>query len=181
MNAHLPDDTILELALGRGDDRERAHVAGCSRCSSRWSELQEVLAVVRGTDVPEPPASYWPALARAVNRRIDEEPRQGFAWGLLAPLAAVAAAVVVALAPARAPLETPATRVEALSAALGPWSALPPLEEDVAAPIVAVAAEPAALALEEGEGLGSFVAGLTDDEAQALAERLRAPRREGDL
>ena len=96
----------------------------------------------------------------------------------------MAAAVVVALAPARGPLATPAPpapRGEALSAALGPWSALPPLEEDVAVPVLAVAAVPAAAALEGGEGLGSFVAGLTDDEAQALAERLRAPRREGDL
>jgi hypothetical protein len=181
MSAHLPDDAIVELAFGRGDDRERAHLAGCGRCSSRWSELDEMLAAVRAADVPEPPAGYWPALARAVSRRIDEAPRHGLAWNLLAPLAAVAAAVVVALAPAHGPLATQAPRVDAPAASLGPWSALPPFEEDAAVPVLAVAAEPAAAALEGGEGLGSFVAGLTDDEAQALAERLRAPRREGDL
>jgi hypothetical protein len=66
-------------------------------------------------------------------------------------------------------------------AAVGPWSALPPLEQDEGLPVLEAAGDIAVVALDEGRGLDAFVAGLTDDEAQVLADELRDARQEGEL
>jgi hypothetical protein len=176
MTPHVSDESIVDLAEGRGNEAERAHLAGCRGCAERVSEAAEILAAVRGAELPEPPAAYWSALARSVSRGIDDEPRRASGWRWLVPIAA-AAAVVATVLPVRAPL-APASPPPV---PVAPWSALPPLEEDAGALVLEAAGEPVAAALDEGRGLDSFVAGLTDDEAQALAEALRGPRQEGEL
>jgi hypothetical protein len=183
MSPHLSNESLLDLAEGRGSERDRAHAAACAACGGSLSQTAELLAVARGAEVPEPPASYWIALERAVNRRIDEEPRRRAAWGWLVPLVAAAAVVAIALTPVRGPLAPAATPFVAVPS----WSALPPIDEDAGVPVLEAVAgegESGIAALDEGRGLGSFLAGLTDDEAQALAETLRGPRKarkEGEL
>ena len=180
MSPHLSDESVLDLAEGRGSERDRAHAAVCAACGGRLSQTAEMLVVARSAEVPEPPASYWVVLERSVNRRIDEGPRRGAAWGWLVPVAAVAAGVAIALTPVRgrvAPAATP-------SMAVPSWSALPPIDEDAGMAVLEAAAregESGIAALDDARGLGSFVAGLSDDEAQALADTLRGPRKEGEL
>lgn len=181
MSRHPSEEMLLDLAEGRAGEPCRAHLAECQSCAARVSEAAQALAAARRADLPEPPEPYWDGFGRAVRRRIDESSRRRPRWGWLLPLgAAAAAAAVIALAPwqpAPSPAPPPA-------ASLPSWSALPPIEEDAAAPIleaVASDAEPGLAALDEGRGLGSFVAALTDDEAQALAEALRAQRKDGAL
>ncbi len=62
----------------------------------------------------------------------------------------------------------------AVSAPLPAWSALPPLEEDTAVPVLeaVVARDEERAALEEPRGLDRFLVGLSDEETAALAETL---------
>ena len=105
------------------------------------------------------------------------------AWGWLVWLAAAAAGIVVALT-SRAGRRRAADR-QSRARHRPPWSRrgrrCRPIDEDEALPILEVAGEPVTATLDDGRGLGSFVAGLTDDEAQALADSLRGPRKEGEL
>jgi hypothetical protein len=179
MSRHPSEETLLDLAEGRAGEPWRTHLAECPGCAARVSEAAQALAAARRADVPEPPEPYWEAFGHAVSRGIDAGSRRRPRWGWLLPLgAAAAAAAVIALAPWQpAPLPAP-------PASLPSWSALPPIEEDDAAPIleaVASDAETGLAALDEGRGLGPFVAALTDDEAQALAEALREQRKDGAL
>lgn len=180
MSGHLSDESVVDVAEGGGRDAERTHVSGCGACAGRVSEAEQMLAVARLAVVPEPPDAYWPVLAAGVNRRIDAELRPGPAWRWLLPLAAAAAGVVVALTRGPVPPPTSAPAAPAVTV-VAPWSALPSLEEDDALPVLEVAGGPVTAALEEGRGLGFFVAGLTDDETQDLAEGLRGLRKEGEL
>jgi hypothetical protein len=180
MSRHVSDENVVDLAEGRGGEREGIHLAGCEACARRVSEARQLLAVARAAALPEPPEAYWTGFVRAVNRRIDAEPRRAAAWAWLVPLAAAAAGIVVALTPPGAVRPT-AVAGAPPAAVVAPWSALPPIDEDEALPILEVAGEPVTATLDDGRGLGSFVAGLTDDEAQALADSLRGPRKEGEL
>lgn len=61
---HVDEDTLALLALGEpATDAERAHVAGCGRCSAELAELSAVVAVGRVTvpaDAPTaPPPQVW--------------------------------------------------------------------------------------------------------------------------
>ena len=179
MSRHVSDENVVDLAEARGGEREHAHLAGCEACARRVCEARQTLAVARAAELPEPPEAYWTGLVRAVNRRIDAEPRRTAAWAWLVPLAAAAAGIVVALTPPGG--VRPTAVAGAPPAAVVAWSALPPIDEDEALPILEVAGEPVTATLDDGRGLGSFVAGLTDDEAQALADSLRGPRKEGEL
>ncbi|MGE5127398.1 MAG: hypothetical protein ACM3PV_13980 [Betaproteobacteria bacterium] len=185
MSRHLSEETLLDLVEGRADETSRAHLVDCASCAARVSEAAQALSAARAAEVPEPPQPYWNGFGRAVSRRIDESARRPSRWGWLVPLGAAAAAVaVIALVPSWRPAPAPAPPAEQPAAALPSWSALPPIEQDDATPILEAAAsgaEPGLAALDDGRGLGWFVAALTDDEAQALAEALRAQRKDGAL
>jgi hypothetical protein len=170
MTRHLSDESLFSLAEGGGTEAERAHVAPCARCTERIEETRAGLALARRADVPEPSPLYWEAMRRSVGRRIAEEPRRPL-WAWLAPLAATAAALaVVALtagrSPAPAALPTPT---------LPAWSALPPAEDDASLEVLEglAVADGELGTLDEGRGVGAFLAGLSDEEYRALADSLR--------
>lgn len=179
MTRHVSERELVDLALGAGTQAEREHASGCAKCSSRLAELAEGLALTRQAEVPEPSALYWEALRRNVSRRIAEEPRPLAGWGRLVPLAAAAAVVALALSSGRAlhpTRETPA-------AVLPSWSALPPEEDDPGLVVLEGVAlgDGDLTAWEEGRGIGAFLAGLSDADGSALAERLQRGTEEGDL
>jgi hypothetical protein len=171
MTRHLSEEEALDLVEGGGEGALCAHAAGCTECAARLEEVRAGLALARRADLPEPSPLYWEAMRRNVGRRIAEEPRPASRWAWLAALAATAAAVaVVALTTGRtpAPPAVPGLTVAA-------WSALPPEDEDASFAVLeglAVGARDLG-PLDEGQGVGAFLAGLSDEEARALAESLR--------
>ena len=181
MTKHVGEAGLLALAEGGGMPSDQAHVDGCSSCAAQLDEAREGLALALGAEVPEPSPLYWESLRRNVGRRIDEEPRRVTAWRWLLPLATAGAVVAVALSIGHAPRRpgaplTPASVVPA-------WSALPPSESDEALTVLEglAVADTSLATWDEGRGLGSFVAGLSDEESQSLAESLRREGQEGDL
>jgi hypothetical protein len=85
----------------------RQHLEACASCARRAEELGAVARAARALEVPEPPATLWPAISgvlareddgvlardRVLGRWLSLRP---FAVGALAGAAAVAALVVVA-------------------------------------------------------------------------------------
>ena len=179
MIGHVADDRMVDLLEDRGTPVDWAHVAGCQGCRGRLEEARVAVGLAAGIDVPEPPGLYWEALRRNVSRRIGEEPPARKPWGWLLPLAATAAAVLVIglILPGRSP--APPKGAEALPA----WSALPPVETDEGLAAVSGFADANVewAELEEGRGLGAFVASLSDEESEALVEALRVEGPEGEL
>jgi len=179
MSRHLSDESLLRLAQGGGASAERAHAGECGRCAERVEAARAGLALARRADVPEPSPLYWEAMRRSVERRIAQEPQprsRGWAW--LAPLAATAAVLAVVVlttgrthAPARLPVPT-----------LPAWSALPPAEEDVSLEVLEglTVADGDLGTLDEGRGVGAFLAGLSDEESRALADSLREAGQGGE-
>jgi hypothetical protein len=173
---HVPDESLADLAEGRGTDAQRAHVRACGGCAARLEEVRSALEIARRADVPEPSPLYWEAMRRNVGRRIEEEPRRSLRWAWLGPLAAGAAlAALFALTAGRthAPSATPDPGLPA-------WSALPPAEDDPSLVVLEglVATETRGLgSLDEGGGVGLFLAGLSDEDYRALAESLREGQR----
>jgi len=179
MTRHVPDESLPDLAFGLGSDAERAHASACNACGSRLAEVRSAIEVARRVDVPEPSPLYWEAMRRGVGRRIEAEPRARSGWAWLAPLAAAAAVVAVAvLTTGRTEAPSPAAPVPRLQA----WSALPAAEDDLSLAVLeGFAAEGDGLAaLEEGRGLGPFLASLSDEDDQALAESLRGEAKGGE-
>jgi hypothetical protein len=180
MTKHVSEEELLTLLEGAGTPSDRAHVDACASCLARLEEARAGLDLAGRADVPEPSPLYWETLRRNVGRRIGEE-RWGAAarWGWLVPLAAAAAtvaAVALSVGHAPAPSARPTTVLEA-------WSALPPSDRDEGLAVLeAIAMADGDLASwEEGRGVESFVAGLSDEDSQALAEMLRRTGQEGDL
>jgi hypothetical protein len=177
MTRHVPDESLPDLALGLGSDAERAHAAACGACASRLEEVRSALQAARRVDVPDPSPLYWEAMRRSVGRRIEAEPAARTGWAWLAPLAAAAAVAVAVLTTGRteAPSPAPAPRLQA-------WSALPAAEDDSSLAVLeGLAAEGEGLAaLDEGGGLGTFLASLSDEDSQALAESLRGEAKGGE-
>jgi len=172
MTAHLSDDVLMDVLEGAGAPGDRDHVAGCEACRARVAEARAAFELATLADVPEPPAMYWEALRRNVGRRIAEEPRRRFGALWLAPVAAAAALVVVSLGRVGvAPTVAPSA-----ATTLPPWSALPPVTEDPGLPVLAdfASADGEEATLDEGRGLVAFLAELSDEERQTLAEALRA-------
>jgi hypothetical protein len=174
MTRHLSDEKLMDVLEGTGTLAERAHAAECPQCDASLSEARAVLALAVEAEVPEPPGAYWEVLRRHVGRRIGEERRAVGRLGWLFPFAA-ATAIVAALylgdhrEPAR-PVPAP----------LPAWSALPPAEED--AGLAALSGVNGDLApWEESQGLGAFVAGLSDEETDTLVEALQQERGKAEL
>ena len=171
MTRHVTDESLPDLAEGLGSEADLAHAAGCATCASRLAEVRSALSAARRADVPEPSPLYWEAMRRSVGRRIGEEPRRRPGWAWLAPLAAagaLVAAIVLTTGRAQAPSATPAPGLPA-------WSALPDAQDDPSLPVLeGFAAEDADLsALDEGSGVGPFLASLSDEDDRALADSLR--------
>ncbi len=179
MTRHLPDESLPDLASGRGAEAERAHAAACASCASRVAEARAALDLVRRVEVPEPSPLYWDAMRRSVGRRIGEERPARTTWAWLAPLAAAAALVAtVILTTGRSHSPSPTAPAPGLPA----WSALPDADDDPSLVVMeGLAAEDDALAnLDEGAGVGPFLASLSDDDYQALAASLRTVGKGGE-
>jgi hypothetical protein len=174
MVSHVPEQRLLDVLEGRGA-ADRAHTDACPHCRARLAEAQAGLALAAGAEVPEPSPPYWESLRRQVSRRVDEESRRRpafrrrIALGPALAAAAVLAGIVTFLPVAG---RHPAPRPER---PLPAWSALPPAEEDegldvlrAVARAVADASVPAACG-----GVAECVIDLSDEESQALADRLR--------
>ncbi len=171
MMRHLSDEAALDLAEGGGRDDSRAHAAACAECAVRVEDARAGLAVARSANVPEPSPLYWEAMRRNVERRIAEDPRRGSRWAWLGPLAATAAAVaVVALTTGRAPAPP-----EPSAPRLASWSALPPEDEDASLAVLEGLAVTTGdlVSLDEGQGVGAFLAQLSEEDVRALADSLR--------
>jgi hypothetical protein len=178
MTRHIPDESLLDLVEGGGCEADRAHVLACRPCATRVEEARALLAVARRADVPEPSPLYWDAMRRSVGRRIAEEPRRAPRWAWLGPMAAAAAAVAVfALATGRthAPSPSPAP-------VLAAWSALPAAEDDASLEVLEglEVAEGGLGDIYEGRGVGPLLAGLSDDDYQALVDSLRGAGQGGE-
>jgi hypothetical protein len=183
MTKHVGDEGLVALVEGGGMPSDRTHVDACSSCAGRLDEARAGLDLALRAEVPEPSPLYWEALGRSVDRRIDEEPRRAARWRWLLPVATATAVVALALSVGHAPRPSarpwPVTPARVVPA----WSALPPTETDDALTVLEglAVADTNLASWDEGRGLGSFLAGLTDEESQALAESLRREGQEGDL
>lgn len=176
MTRHLTDEQLMDLLEDEAEASQRTHAGECAACAVRLAGLSDTLRTARGADVPEPSPLYWEAFRRNLDRRLAQEPRAARPWAWLVPLLATAAAVAMVVAlPQRGDVPAGPSAVASPAAVLAAWSALPPAEEDAALSALEgfVAADGGATAWEEGRGLGAFEAGLTDEEWQTLAERLR--------
>jgi hypothetical protein len=171
MTRHVSDEQVPDLADDLGSETDRAHVTTCAACAGRVEEARGVLALARRAEVPDPSPLYWEEMRRSVGRRIGEGRRGSWpAW--LSALAATAAAVVAAVAltvgrpPASSPLPEPS---------LPAWSALPPAEDDASLDVLEgfAMADGGLGVIDEGRGVGVFLAGLSEEDDQALAESLR--------
>ena len=170
--SHLNDETFADAVLGRAETRDLEHLRACEACAKKLAEAEAGLAAARLDVVPEPPPLYWEALRRNVARRVAEEPRQPGRLAWLVPLAAAAtlAAVVIARGPMRAPAPV-ASPTAAVT--LPAWSALPPIEDDEAVPLLEGALVSAGeIRWDEGGGADVYLAGLSEDESSAVAEAL---------
>jgi hypothetical protein len=177
MTRHVPNESLPDLAEGGGREADRAHVQGCSSCAARVEETRAVVALARRAEVPEPSPLYWDAMRRSVGRRIAEEPRRTPRWAWLAPVAAATAVVAVfALATGRthAPSPGPASVLPA-------WSALPAAEDDASLVVLEGLEEEGGLGdVYEGRGVGPLLAGLSEDDYQALVDSLRGAGQGGE-
>jgi len=165
---HLSDESVIELATGEGRASDREHEAACAACALRVRESRETFALLQRADVPEPSPVYWETLRSGVRERIAGDKRRLSAWTLLLPLAAAAALAFVLWGGGAKP---PAAAAPSLPA----WSPLPVAEEDEGLRVLeglALTAD-ADADWDEPEGLGDYVADLTDEDSRTLAETLR--------
>ncbi len=167
MSWHLPDERIIDAMDGLATPSERDHAASCAACRARIEEAAQGLEVARGADMPEPSPPYWDAFRRQVSRRVVVEGRISW-WWRLGPALAAAAALIVLVPALRAP-------VPATPRVLSPWAALPAAEDDSGLSVLAGVAGSGVdlVAVREGSGLAEELAGLSDEDSQALAEALR--------
>jgi len=176
MTAHVSDDVLVDLALGEGTASERAHVASCEACTRRVEEARSAVELAQRAEVPEPSPLYWQALRRGVGQRIAEDGQKARRFAILVPLAAAAALTAVLVA---RPGLFKESRVEP---GLAAWSALPVEDEDDDLRVL----EGLALSSNEladwdrTEGLGVYLANLTDDESRVLAQTLREQKQGGE-
>ena len=172
---HLSDESVIELATGEGRASDREHEATCEACALRVRESRETLALLQRADVPEPSPLYWQTLRSGVRERIAADRRRVAAWTLLLPLAAAAALAFVLWGGGAKP---PAAAAPSLPA----WSPLPVAEEDEGLRVLEGLALTAGADADwdEPEGLAAYVADLSEEESQALAETLRGRGQGGE-
>jgi hypothetical protein len=172
---HLSDESVIELATGEGRASDLEHAAACEACARRVRESRDTLALLHRAEVPEPPPVYWETLRSGVRERIADDKRRRSAWTLLLPLAAAAALALVLWGGGAKP---PAAAVPSLPA----WSPLPVADEDDGWRVLEGLALTADADTDwyEPDGLAAYVAGLSDEESQALAETLRGRGQGGD-
>jgi hypothetical protein len=176
MTLHVSDDALLDLALGEGTTSERAHAGSCEACARRVEETRSAIELAQGAEVPEPEPIYWQALRRGVRKRIAEDGRRTRRFAIFVPLAAAAALTAVLVA---RPGVVQQNRVEP---GLAAWSALPVENEDDGLRVLeGIALSSNDLAeWDRAEGLGAYLANLTDDESRVLAETLREQGQGGE-
>jgi len=169
MIEHVSEPALLDFLEGGGAPSDREHVAACPACAARLAEVTEGWSLALGADVPEPSPFYWASMRRGVGGRI-EAPRQT-RWRVILPLsllAAAAAAATLSFGPAVRPSIAPSPLVPA-------WSALPPEDADEGLPVL----EGLALAgadltpWDDSQGVGPFLAGLSQEDSRALVTALR--------
>jgi hypothetical protein len=170
MTVHVPEPALLDVLEGGGARSDRAHVAACPTCAARLAEAGEGWALARGAEVPEPLPFYWASLRRAAGRRVEAAPPRRIRWAVILPLSILAAAGAAALSigPASRPSIAPSNVVPA-------WSALPPEDADESLPVLrglALAGGDLA-AWGDSQGIGPFLAGLSDEDSRALVTSLR--------
>jgi hypothetical protein len=179
MTRHPSDESLPDLAIGRGSEPDRAHAAACASCASRVAAVRSALDLARRVDVPEPSPLYWDAMRRSVGRRISEERPDRTSWAWLAPLAAAGALVAAAiLMSGRSHSPSPSTPAPGLPA----WSALPDADDDPSLVVMeGFAAEDDTLAsVDAGAGVAPFLASLSDEDYRALAASLRSAGKGGE-
>lgn len=178
MSAHPKEDTLLDLIEGGGSPDARRHVTQCAACAARVAEARAVVELSQRVEVPEPPEFFWASFRHGVRRRIAED-RPHAAWrGWLLPLAAVPVLAALATVAHRPPARVQAPQVAGVPSAapdrlLPAWSPLPPAEEDEGLPVLEGLAASGAVEWDEGRGLGSYLAGLSEEDSAALARALR--------
>ena len=173
MFGHLTEETLMDVVDGTAAPRAREHAEACPSCRTRVSEAAEVWGLAESSDVPEPPPLYWETFRRQVDRRIQSEGRaRRIAFRLLVPLAATAGIVLAFTgSPSRVPVPSGPVAASVLPA----WSALPPADDDPGFEVLrAVATGNTDLASSYERGnVQDLLSDLSDDESQALADRLR--------
>jgi len=170
---HLSEDILMDLLEGTADEGARQHMAACAECRARVEAAREGLGRSIEAEVPEPPPLYWEAFRRQIGRRLDGDEAAGHRLRLRWwPAAAAAALVVGALL---VPRTTPVAPTLA-GAPLPAWSPLPPADDDTGLGLLrALGPETADLGeAADCRDAADCVAGLSDEESQALAEALRA-------
>lgn len=172
MFGHLPEEALMDVVDGTAAPSARAHVEGCPSCRTRVAEAAAIWALVQEAVVPEPSPLYWEAFRRQVDRRIQGEGRRSHWLRLLVPLAA-AAGLVLALPHGNGPAPVPSPSASA--SLLPSWSALPPADDDPGLDVLkAVASSDSDLSSSYERGnIQELLSDLSDEESQALAERLK--------
>jgi hypothetical protein len=171
MFGHLPEETLMDVVDGTADPRAREHVGACETCGSRVAEAAMAWSLAQASEVPEPSPLYWEAFRRQVGRRIEGEGHRQW-LRFLVPLAAAAGLVVTLTRPPSAPS---LSSVPVATGVLPAWSALPAAEDDPGFEVLqAVASGGSDLASSYDRGsVQELLSDLSDDESQALAERLK--------
>jgi hypothetical protein len=170
---HLSDETLVDALDGRADGSSREHLAQCETCAQKLAEAEAGLALAHRSEVPEPSPLYWSALRHNVGRRIAEEPRSASRLGWFVPVAAAAALLAVAMGRSPAPAPPPAVSPRGV-AALPAWSALPPIDEDEAVPLLQGVLASVGSGWDEGRGADAYLASLSEADSSALVETLAA-------
>ncbi len=171
MFGHLPEDTLMDLVDGTAPPRAREHVASCPTCEARVEGAVLAWAQAQACEVPEPSPFYWEAFRRQVDGRIQGAGRRHW-LRVFVPVAA-AAGLVAALSGAIPSRQIPAP--PSAASVLPAWSALPAAEDDPGLEVLqAVVSTGSDLSSSyERGGVQELLSELSDEENQALADRLK--------
>lgn len=166
---HPSPDELLDALDGLAVSEVRAHVDGCSDCRDRLADAREGLRLAAEAEVPEPPDAYWQMFPGHVARRAEEAPKGWWprraAPGLIAAAMALMA-IGAALFARRPPPSHDVTLPE--------WSALPAGEDSSLTVLQAMEPTDEELRAAAGcLGAAECLAGLSEEESEALAEALR--------
>jgi hypothetical protein len=172
MGEHVRDDELMDAAERTASVAVRRHVDACAACRERVAEAAAGWEAARLADVPEPSPLYWESFRRQLGRRVGAERR----WPLAGWTPALAAAAVLAVgigllarAPGRDLSATP----------LPAWTASLPADEEAGLARLSADAVDADEMAVGCNGITTCLAGLTDEEAMALADALSQELEQG--